>query len=95
MADFGLPPAGAGGQMSSAQRGELMTQVKTQIALVNAQELLQKMTDKCFKKCVYKPGSALDNSEQKCIALCMDRYMDSWNTVSRSYQQRLQREHHR
>uniref|UniRef100_A0A8C0FU72 Mitochondrial import inner membrane translocase subunit n=1 Tax=Bubo bubo TaxID=30461 RepID=A0A8C0FU72_BUBBB len=29
---------------------------------------------------------------QKCIAMCMDRYMDSWNTVSRAYNSRLQRE---
>ena len=38
MADFSAP---SGGTLSSAQRGELMNQVKTQIALVNAQELLQ------------------------------------------------------
>lgn len=25
---------------------------------------LQRMTDKCFKKCIGKPGSTLDNSEQ-------------------------------
>jgi len=29
---------------------------------------------------------------QKCIAMCMDRYMDAWNVVSRAYTQRLQRE---
>lgn len=77
----------------------------------------QRMTDKCFRKCIGKPGGALDNSEQvrtggrtghprtfssglplrlcvpqKCIAMCMDRYMDSWNTVSRAYNSRLQRE---
>ncbi|EFB22872.1 hypothetical protein PANDA_015543, partial [Ailuropoda melanoleuca] len=26
---------------------------------------------------------------QKCIAMCMDRYMDAWNTVSRAYNSRL------
>lgn len=75
------------------------------------------MTDKCFRKCIGKPGGALDNSEQvsgalrgtadgrsrgsprsrlrvpqKCIAMCMDRYMDAWNAVSRAYNSRLQRE---
>lgn len=25
---------------------------------------MQKMSEKCFKKCIYKPGSQLDNSEQ-------------------------------
>lgn len=26
--------------------------------------VFQRMTDKCFKKCIGKPGSSLDNSEQ-------------------------------
>ncbi|XP_077391190.1 mitochondrial import inner membrane translocase subunit Tim13 isoform X10 [Festucalex cinctus] len=80
---------GAGGKMDT---GTIMEQVKVQIAVANAQELLQRMTDKCFKKCIGKPGSTLDNSEQKCIAMCMDRYMDAWNTVSRTYNSRLQKE---
>lgn len=28
--------------------------------------MLQRMTEKCFKKCIGKPGSTLDNSEQVC-----------------------------
>lgn len=99
--------------LSSNQKSDLMDQVKQQIALANAQELLTKMTEKCFKKCVNKPGTELDSSEQKCVAMCMDRwatsmftypdhclieffvnfrYMDCFNTVSRSYGRRLQRE---
>ncbi|CAN0136349.1 mitochondrial import inner membrane translocase subunit Tim13 [Lampetra fluviatilis] len=88
--DFG-DVAGAGG--GKVDTGMLMEQVKVQIALANAQELLQRMTDKCFKKCISKPGTSLDNSEQKCVAMCMDRYMDAWNTVSRAYGTRLQHEH--
>ena len=30
---------------------------------------------------------------QKCLAMCMDRYMDTWNTISKAYSGRLQREH--
>jgi len=26
--------------------------------------LFQKISEKCFKKCITKPGSSLDNSEQ-------------------------------
>lgn len=84
----GLPPS----KLTGAQKEELMDQVKQQIAVANAQELLQKMTEKCFKKCISKPGTSLDNSEQKCISMCMDRYMDSWNIVSRSYGSRIARE---
>ncbi|GLG99397.1 Mitochondrial import inner membrane translocase subunit Tim13 [Gryllus bimaculatus] len=83
------------GQLTSAQKDELMEQVKTQIAVANAQELLTKMTEKCFKKCISKPGTSLDSSEQKCVAMCMDRYMDAWNLVSRAYSNRIQRERQR
>lgn len=74
------------------EKGELMSQVKQQIALANAQEMLSKMTEKCFKKCISKPGKALDSSEQRCITQCMDRFLDTWNLVSRTYGNRLQRE---
>lgn len=85
----------SGNKLTEAQKEELMDQVKQQIAVANAQELLTKMSEKCFRKCINKPGSSLDSSEQKCIAMCMDRYMDSWNLVSRTYSNRLQRERHR
>jgi len=29
---------------------------------------------------------------QKCVAMCMDRYMDSFNLVSKAYTKRLQQE---
>lgn len=31
--------------------------------------ILQKMTEKCFKKCVGKPGTVLDSSEQVSVYL--------------------------
>ncbi|KAK9506962.1 hypothetical protein O3M35_008801 [Rhynocoris fuscipes] len=81
--------------LSGSQKDELMETVKQQIAIANAQELLTKMTEKCFKKCVGKPGTSLDNSEQKCVLMCMDRYMDAWNLVSKTYSNRIQRERDR
>lgn len=59
--------------LSSSQKDELMSQVRQQMLIANTQELMGKMTEKCFKKCVNKPGTELDNSEQKCVAMCMDR----------------------
>ena len=95
MAGLELDGAGGLGNLSSAQKGELMDQVKQQIAVANAQELLTKMTEKCFRKCVLKPGTSLDSSEQKCIAMCQDRFMDSWNIISRAYGNRLREESNR
>lgn len=54
--------------------------------------LLQRITEKCYVKCVPKPGSSLDSSEKKCLGLCMDRYMDAQNLVARTYAGRVQRE---
>ncbi|KYN17199.1 Mitochondrial import inner membrane translocase subunit Tim13-B [Trachymyrmex cornetzi] len=94
----------ATGNLTGLQRDELMQQVKQQIAVANAQELLTKMTEKCFKKCIGKPGTSLDSSTlnltlKSCLknarAMCMDRYMDSFNLVSKTYSERLQRERNR
>merc|ERR1712008_608918 len=76
--------------LSGAQKEELMRNVQQQVALANMQELLTKITDKCFKKC--SPSSSLSGGDQKCLAMCMDRYMDSFNIVSRSYTQRISQE---
>eukprot|EP01135_Chromosphaera_perkinsii_P012183 Nk52_evm2s2612 gene=Nk52_evmTU2s2612 len=79
--------------MSMDRKKDLvMDQVRGQLAMSNAQQLLSTMTDKCFKKCVYKPGTSLDSSEKTCIAKCMDRYMEAWTLVQRSYAQRIQKD---
>ncbi|RMX56284.1 mitochondrial import inner membrane translocase subunit Tim13 [Pocillopora verrucosa] len=96
MSDFGFSSSSSSSSssgMNGAQRAELMDQVKSQLLVATLQELLSKMSEKCFKKCIYKPGTKLDNSEQKCISSCMDRYMDAWNIVSKTYQDRLRKEH--
>ncbi|XP_020610870.1 mitochondrial import inner membrane translocase subunit Tim13-like [Orbicella faveolata] len=96
MSDFGFSSpssSSSSGGMNGAQRAELMEQVQSQLLVATLQEMLAKMSDKCFKKCVNKPGPQLDNSEQKCISMCMDRFMDAWNTVSKTTKSRLQREH--
>ncbi|KAF7408137.1 hypothetical protein HZH68_002976 [Vespula germanica] len=81
--------------LTGAEKSEIMEQVKQQIAVANAQELLTKMIEKCFKKCVIKPGTSLDSTEQKCVAMCMDRYMDAFHLVFKAYSNRLQRERNR
>ena len=94
--------------LSPQQKGEIMQAVQQQVALANMQELLQKVTDKCFKKCITSPGSSLGSSDQKCLSLCMDRsettltlslstfptcrYMDSFNIVSKVYTKKLMQE---
>ncbi|KAF8768608.1 hypothetical protein HU200_007157 [Digitaria exilis] len=40
--------------------------------------------NKCFEKCVTKPGSSLSGSESSCISRCVDRYIEATGIVSRA-----------
>lgn len=82
----------AGGKLDPSQRAQLMNSVKQQLAIAKAQELLEKINDKCFKMCFSKPSSSLSSSDQKCLTNCMDRYLDAWNAVSKTYMSRIQKE---
>lgn len=59
---------------------------------VDVQHMLSKASSQCFRKCVPRPQEALDGSEEHCIVLCADRYVDSYNLVARAFVKRLQRE---
>ncbi|KAF9016630.1 hypothetical protein BGZ52_005709, partial [Haplosporangium bisporale] len=60
MSDYG----NYGGGSMEAKKQQVMDQVRSELALANAQELINKINEKCFAKCVPKPGSSLDSSEQ-------------------------------
>jgi hypothetical protein len=47
------------------------------------QEIYNQITSKCFQKCIGKPGDRLDKEEQKCLAKCVDRYLDSREVCAR------------
>lgn len=53
---------------------------------------LQKLNEHCFERCVPKPGSSLTSGETSCYTHCMEKYMAAWNTVSRQYVSRIQKE---
>ncbi|ORZ01079.1 Tim10/DDP family zinc finger-domain-containing protein [Syncephalastrum racemosum] len=74
------------------KKQEVMDKVRGELALANAQELINKINEKCYEKCVPKPGASLSSGEQACLSKCMDRYMEAWNVVSRAYVSRIQRE---
>ena len=112
---------------SPPNRDAVMMNVKQQIALANAQELLQvsrtlfharrlnrnwcfaasqrqvraqmsRKAQRCIgqtgKGCVFKcaPKNKRVRRVQQCLSSCMDRFMESWTSVSGAYQQRLQHE---
>lgn len=68
---------------------EVKKQIETEMAAATLQELVEDMTEKCFNICVKKPGSTLDNYEQRCLGNCMDRFIDSYNVVTKAYTARI------
>ncbi|KAF9223561.1 hypothetical protein BS17DRAFT_734511 [Gyrodon lividus] len=92
MSDFFKSPSGSKPVDVAAQKEVVMNTIRSEIALVNAQELMNKTNEKCFAKCILKPGTSLSSSEETCLARCMDRYMEAFNIVSRTYTQRISKE---
>ena len=51
--------------------------------LMLMQTFVSTLREKCFEKCVTRPGSSLSGSEQACLGRCCDRYIDvSWKKMS-------------
>ncbi|KAL7744186.1 hypothetical protein ACLKA6_009159 [Drosophila palustris] len=71
---------------------EMRRRFKQAATAVTVQHMLSKLATQCFRKCVARPQESLDGREERCIVLCMDRYVDSFNLVARAYGNRLQRE---
>jgi len=76
----------------AARKEAVMNSVRSEIALANAQELMNKTNEKCFLKCVTKPSTSLSSAEQTCLNRCLDRYMEAFNIVSKAYISRISKE---
>ncbi|KAI9853001.1 MAG: protein translocase subunit [Thelocarpon superellum] len=70
----------------------VMDSVRQEAAVNNARQIVEKVNQQCFDKCIPKPGSSLSRGEQTCLTQCMEKYMAAWDAVSRQYLGRLQRE---
>ncbi len=77
---------------SSQIRSRLQNAVVMQTNIMNAKYLISKVNENCFDKCIVAPGSSLSSKEQTCLNSCMEKYIEAWNVVSRTYVGRLQKE---
>ncbi|ESK98275.1 tim10/DDP family zinc finger domain-containing protein [Moniliophthora roreri MCA 2997] len=94
MSDFFKNPLSSSSSPSdlNARKEAIMNQVRNELAQANAQQLMNNMNERCYKACVTKPGASLSTSEETCLARCLDRFMDTFNIVSRTYTARITRE---
>ncbi|KAK7189631.1 protein translocase subunit [Paraphaeosphaeria sporulosa] len=73
-------------------KSQIMRQVQQEAAMQNARMLVEKLNEHCFDRCVPKPGASLSKGEEGCFTACMEKYMSAWNTVSKTYVARIQKE---
>ncbi|WOO86145.1 Mitochondrial import inner membrane translocase subunit TIM13 [Vanrija pseudolonga] len=74
------------------QAEQIKLQVQQELAAAGAQQLINKITENCFAKCVTRPGPTLGSSEERCLSQCMVLYMAAFDQTSRSYVARVSRE---
>ncbi|KAG9200330.1 hypothetical protein B5807_07788 [Epicoccum nigrum] len=78
--------------MADDSKMQIMRQVQQEAAMQNARMLVEKLNEHCFERCVVKPGTSLSSGEEGCFKSCMEKYMSAWNTVSKQYVARIQKE---
>ncbi|AJR78757.1 AIC_G0021660.mRNA.1.CDS.1 [Saccharomyces cerevisiae] len=66
---------------------ELKNQIAQELAVVNAIELVNKISENCFEKCLTSPYATRNDA---CIDQCLAKYMRSWNVISKAYISRIQ-----
>lgn len=68
---------------------QLKKEIQAERVAQSFQELVNDMSEKCFTHCVKKPGTSLDSYEQRCLGNCMDRFIDSYNLVTKVFTEHL------
>ncbi|KAJ2560006.1 protein translocase subunit [Coemansia sp. RSA 1933] len=71
---------------------EVKNKIKHDLALANAQELLRRINENCFKMVITAPGPTMTDTENVSMNRCIDKYLASWDTVANTYVNRLQSE---
>ncbi|KAK3944678.1 putative mitochondrial import inner membrane translocase [Diplogelasinospora grovesii] len=77
---------------SDSVKKAIIKQVLIESNTANARQLIEKINENCFEKCIPKPGSSLSSGEKTCVTACMEKYMAAWNQVNKTYLQRIQQE---
>ncbi|KAJ2752440.1 protein translocase subunit [Coemansia nantahalensis] len=71
---------------------EVMRQLKSELAVANAQELVASINRHCFKMCIPAPSSSLSSADKANLSRCTDKYLAAWDVVSREYVAQAQKQ---
>ena len=87
--DFSAGAGTAKGALGANERAALMSNIKQQLELAHATEMLQQISDKCFKMCIQKPSSSLSSSDQVNIEYDFDSSILSYSFMELFCSQKL------
>ncbi|OBA22241.1 hypothetical protein METBIDRAFT_31174 [Metschnikowia bicuspidata var. bicuspidata NRRL YB-4993] len=79
-------------QLSNQIKTQLQEQIAQELAVANATELVNKITQNCFDKCIDQPQDLISPQQNTCVSQCLEKYMRSWNVISKTYISRIQNE---
>mmetsp|Transcript_10412 Transcript_10412/g.18210 ORF Transcript_10412/g.18210 Transcript_10412/m.18210 type:complete len:86 (-) Transcript_10412:982-1239(-) len=48
------------------------------------EDLIERIRNRCFDKCIQKPGPELSRKESDCLAKCIDVYLETNKTVAQT-----------
>ncbi|KAJ9571345.1 uncharacterized protein HLK63_H09361 [Nakaseomyces glabratus] len=87
MALFGGSSSQAPESASDNKVQAFKQQIAQEIAVANATDLVNKVSENCFEKCLQSPYK---DGNEGCVDQCLAKYMRSWNVISKTYINRIQ-----
>lgn len=64
-------------QVDPAAAARMQAFIAEENQKAQVQQIISKLTDTCWDKCMGKPGAKLSNWERDCIGNCAERFLDA------------------
>ena len=71
---------------------ELQQFIQMETQKAELQNLVHKLTDMCWEKCMDKPRDKLDYRTETCFSNCAERFIDVSLITTQRFQQHLQKQ---
>jgi len=67
---------------NAAEADRALNQMRQQVTVQALTKMINTMTEKCFEKCIVKPGSQLTDREKRCLESCATNYNSTMTLVT-------------
>lgn len=67
--------------VSSSPCGVRVLQMAMEMQGQFVQQLIERLRNECFERCIQSPGSALSSRDQSCLGNCVERYLEGMKVV--------------